>query len=130
MVGASMIKVGPLLVVLGAALALGACATDAPPPRAELAAAEVALRGAETADAARFAPAPLTLAQDKYARAGAAMEARRFVDARRLAEQALADAQLAEAEARSQVARHSAAELQESIRLLREEIERQRPATS
>jgi hypothetical protein len=130
MSGAPMIKLGPLVAVLGAALALAACATDAPPPRAELAAAEVALRGAENADAVRYAPAPLTLAQDKYARANAAMEARRFVDARRLAEQALADAQLAEAQARSQIARESATELQESIRLLREEIDRQRPATS
>lgn len=127
---APIVKAGPLAAALAGAVMLVGCGTTEPPPRAELAAAEVALRGAERADAARFAPAPLTLAQDKYARAGAAMDAGQFGEARWLAEQALVDAQLAEAEARSAIARQNAAELQESIRALREEIERQRPALS
>jgi hypothetical protein len=52
------------------------------------------------------------------------------VEARRLAEQALVDAQLAEAEARSAVARENAAELRQSIETLREELARRGPATS
>jgi hypothetical protein len=130
MLGAPILKAGAAAAALAGAVMLAGCGTAEAPPRAEFAAAEVALRGAERADAARFAPAPLTLAQDKFARAGAAMEAGRFTEARWLAEQALVDAQLAEAQARSAIARESAAELQESIRVLREELERQRPVTS
>jgi hypothetical protein len=121
--GASLARA---LIVL---LALSGCGTI-PPPRAELSAAEVAVEGAEQADAAQFAPAQLSLAQDKLGRARAAMDAREFVAARRLAEQAEVDAQLAEAEARSELARAHAAELRETIRLLRDEIERQRRQTS
>jgi hypothetical protein len=52
------------------------------------------------------------------------------VEARRLAEQALADAQLAQAAARSEIARQNAAELRQSIETLREELARRDPATS
>jgi hypothetical protein len=44
--------------------------------------------------------------------------------ARRLAEQSLAEAQLAAAKAESTKARNAASELQESIRVLREELAR------
>lgn len=108
---------------------LSACG-GTPPPRTELTAAEVAVGEAEEARAAEHASGSFTLAQDKLARARAAVEEQEFVTARRLAEQAEVDAQLAEAEARSEVARARAAELRESIRILEEEIERQRSPTS
>jgi adenylate cyclase len=52
------------------------------------------------------------------------------IEARRLAEQALVDAQLAEAAARSTIARANAEELRQSIETLREELARRDPATS
>jgi hypothetical protein len=120
---------GALSLMLIGAIGVGACGSI-PPPRAELSAAEVAVQGAVEADAAQYAPTHLTLAQDKLTRARAAMDAREFVAARRLAEQAEVDAQLAEATARSALAQAHAAELRETIRLLREEIERQQRQTS
>ena len=87
--------------------ALAACASG-PQPDAEMAAAELALDQAEDADAAARAPAPYALARDKLERARAAMADGENFEARRLAEQALVDAQLAEAAARSEIARENA----------------------
>jgi len=109
-------------------LGLAACASG-PPPDDEIAAAEVALTEAGDADAAERAPAPLALARDKLERARQAADDDDNREAARLAEQALADAQLAAAEARSATARAHAEELRASIQTLRDEVAR-RPATS
>ena len=114
--------------LLGAALllALGACA-GGPPPDEEIAAAEVALTEANDAGAVERAPAPLALARDKFERAQRAAAAGENTEAARLAEQALVDAQLAAAEARSEVAREHADELRTSIETLHEEVTRRAP---
>jgi Domain of unknown function (DUF4398) len=118
-------------LMIGAAMLVGiaACASG-PAPEAEMGAAELALTQAEDAEAAAHAPAPYALARDKLERARTAMADGENVEARRLAEQALVDAQLAEAEARSAVARESAAELRQSIETLREQLGRRGPAIS
>ena len=109
-------------------LGLAACASG-PPPDDEIAAAEVALTEAADADAMERAPAPLALARDKLERARRAAADGDNREAARLAEQALADAQLAAAEARSATARAHAEEVRTSIETLREEVS-PRPATS
>ena len=118
-------------LMIGAAMLAGvaACASG-PPPDAEMGAAELALSQAEDAEAAARAPGPYALARDKVERARDAMADGENLEARRLAEQALVDAQLAEAEARSAIARENAAELRQSIETLREELARRDPATS
>jgi Domain of unknown function (DUF4398) len=118
-------------LLIGAAMlpGLAGCASG-PAPDAEMGAAELALSQAEDAEAAARAPAPYALARDKLERARDAMADGENLEARRLAEQALVDAQLAEAEARSAVARENAAELRQSIETLREELARRGPATS
>ena len=118
-------------IAIGAVIMLGvaACASD-PAPEAELAAAEVAVDEAEQANAPAQAPGPYQLARDKLERARDAMEDGENVEARRLAEQALADAQLAAAQARSEVARQNATELRESIETLQDELARRAPRTS
>ena len=118
-------------LMIGAALLVGiaGCASG-PAPDAEMGAAELALSQAEDAEAAARAPAPYALARDKLERAHDAMADGENVDARRLAEQALVDAQLAEAEARSAVAREHAEELRRSIETLREELARRGATTS
>lgn len=121
----AVLRRGTLLSAM-AALTLSAC-SSVPPPREQMAVADVALRKAEEAEAATHAPAPLRQARDKLEGARAAMQAEDYEDARRLAEQAAVDAELAEAEARSQVAQQNVAELRESIELLRREVEQQSP---
>lgn len=107
---------------VGITLGLAACAGD-PAPDAEMARAELAVSQAEDADAGTHAPGPYALAQDKLERARGAVADGDNVEARRLAEQAAADAELAEAQARSEVARQNAAELRANIGTLREELE-------
>jgi hypothetical protein len=118
-------------IVIGAGLVAGlaGCASD-PAPEAELAAAQVAVDEAEEANAPAQASGPYELARDKLDRARDAVEDGEMVEARRLAEQALVDAQLAEAQARSEVARQNAAELRASIETLQDELARQTPRTS
>ena len=110
--------------ILGAGITLGvaACAGD-PAPDAEMARADLAVSQAEDANAGTHAPGPYALAQDKLERAREAVADDDNVAARRLAEQAAADAELAEAQARSEVARQNAAELRANIGTLREEVD-------
>ena len=110
--------------ILGAGLTLGvaACAGD-PAPEAEMARADLAVSHAEDANAGIHAPGPYALAQDKLQRAREAVADGDMVAGRRLAEQAAADAELAEAHARSEVARQNAAELRANIETLREEVD-------
>lgn len=91
---------------------LVACGTTPPPPREQLTAAGLAVQEAQEADAATLAPEPLLQAREKLARA---QETEDPVRARRLAEQALIDAQLAEARARAEMARRNLDELRESV---------------
>ena len=118
-------------IMIGAAVVVGlaACASD-PAPEAEVAAAEVAVDQAEQANAPAQASGPYELARDKLQRARDAMEDGENIEARLLAEQALVDAQLAEAQARSEVARQNAAELRASIETLQDELARRAPRTS
>ena len=105
-------RIGPAIVA--AALLLGACA-GTPPPRLELTAADAALKEAEEADAATHAPALLQQARDKLAFARDRVGEEDNVQARRLAEQAEVDAQLAEARARAEVANQNLGEVREGV---------------
>ncbi|MGH6900067.1 MAG: DUF4398 domain-containing protein [Geminicoccaceae bacterium] len=117
--------------MIGAGIILGvaACASD-PAPQAEMAAAEQAVQDAEEVNAAARAPGPYALARDKLERAREAMEEDENEQARRLAGEALVDAELAEAQARSEVAQDNAAELRASIETLRNELDRRSAGTS
>lgn len=79
---------------------LMACAST-PPPLTQLDAAEVALAGAREVRAEQFAPDALQQAQIRLKEAQAAMERRKYDDARRFAEQAEAEASLAIARSRA-----------------------------
>lgn len=105
-----------------AILALAACATTDPPER-EMGAARAMVTQARTV-ADGDAPQQLAEAQQKLARAEAAMQRRHYEHARILAQQAEADAKLAWSVAENVRVQRSAAEVQDSNRALREEIER------
>jgi len=83
------------------------CST-ARPPTAILRNAELEVRAADEAKADELAPADLKNARDKLARAKQAMAAERYDDARRLAESAQVDAELAGAKADARVMRQAA----------------------
>lgn len=111
------------------AVLLGACAT-APPPTEQMAVSNAALKHAVSADAGALAPAEMSLARDKMARAERAVTAKEYDRALVLAQQAQLDAQLAEAKAETAKSRKAADALLEASRVLREEMSRQSTTTA
>jgi hypothetical protein len=103
--------------------ALGCSGTR--PPTAKIAQAEQAVREAtEQSEAQELAPLELRLAREKLAEARRAMDDDEHERARRLAEAAYVDAELAEEKANSEKAVRMARETQQSIETLRREAER------
>lgn len=96
---------GGLVVVAAAVLA--ACSTTEPPTN-RVALADLGVRAAAEARAAEFAPAELQSARDKLAKAKQAMSAQDYEEARRLAESAQIDAELAQAKAETAIMRRAA----------------------
>lgn len=118
----------PLSVGLSASvIALAAC-SSVPPPTEQIAVGRSAIDSAQTAGAPEFAAAELAQARTKFEQAQEAMKKEEYVRARRLAEQAAVDAQLAQAKASSAREQAAAAQIDQSIRALRSEIERSAPA--
>ncbi len=93
------------------------------PPTAELAQATLAVQEADKSEAPHYAPAELRLARQELDLAQHAMRAKEYTTARRLAERALVNAQLAAAKAETEQTRQAAAALQRSIESLRQEAE-------
>lgn len=110
----------------GTALVLGisACASNKTPATADVAVSREAVAAATSAGAADLAPAEMQSARDKLMRANQALAAKDYKAAQDLATQASADAQLAQSKATSAKATMAADELQQNIRLLREELQR------
>lgn len=103
---------------------LAGCADKVPPPTQQVTMATQAIAQAETSGAFEFAPLELKSARDKLSQAQRAMEKEDNLKARRLADEATIDANLAEAMARSAKAQKTVEELKENIRALREEVDR------
>lgn len=113
------------VVMLAAGIAvLGGCARDIPPPDKQMALAGAAVAKAESAEAYRYAPVELNTAREKLNKAEKLVEEEEYVEARRLAEQAEVDANLAFVKSRSAATQEAVAELQKTIRTLQEELER------
>ena len=94
------------------------------PPVGTLSQAELAVQQADKSTASSFAPLELQIARDQLTEAKQAMAAEEYEAARRFADQALVNAQLAEAKAGAGKARSAAEELRKSIQTLRGELER------
>ncbi len=109
-------------LALALAATLAAC-SSVPPPREQMAVGRAAVERA-SGPAANEAPVELAAARDKIARANRAMAEQDYATARRLAEEAEADATLAEATARAKRSEKALNELRESIRVLRTELNR------
>ena|SRR5437867_5170157 len=107
-------------------LALAGCATTIPAPTEQMAVSRAAVNDAVSAGGAEYAPTALGAAQDKLARASAAMEAADYLSAQLWAEEAEVDARVAATTARSAKAQRAVAEVRESIRILQDELNRAR----
>lgn len=116
---------------LGSAIAAAALAVSCasmPPPRDEIADAEDAIAQARARDAATHAPAALRKAEDKLARAHSAAredddEEENVSRARRFAEEAKVDAQVALAESERAQTQRDVDELARTIEALEQEVE-------
>lgn len=112
---------------LSAAMMLGACASvETTPIRNTIANAQQAVSDAERMEAHQHAPLELRLAEEKLARARAALEDEEYERADWLADEALADAQLAGAKARTARTENMVSELRASIDALEQEAQRNR----
>lgn len=109
--------------LVGGMVLTAGCAST-PPPNEQLAVSKTVVENAGSADTLEYAPVELRSARDKLAEAERAMRDKEYVRARRLAEEAEVDARLAQSKANAAKAERAVAEAQESIRVLREELER------
>lgn len=87
--------------ILTGTIATSGCSMSKPPTDT-LAKAELSVRAARDASADELAPMNLKIAGEKLEKAKQAMAAKRYDDARRLAESAQVDAELAEAKSEAQ----------------------------
>lgn len=111
------------VVTLLAVLTLPGCASTGDMPREQMAVARAAVDRA-SGPAAAEAPVEVSQAREKLERANAAVARKDYDDARRLAEKAEADANLAEAKSHSARSDRALVEVREGIRQLREELSR------
>lgn len=110
-------------LLLCGALGVSACST-AQPPVGSLSRAESAVRQASESNASEYAPMELRSAREKLDEARLALHAQEYERANHLAEQALADARLAEARAKVESSRQTARDLRLTIEALRAEVAR------
>ena len=104
-------------------LILSGCASTGDMPREQMAVARAAVDRA-AGPAGADAPLEVSEARNKLERATAAVARKDYDEARRLAEQAEVDANLAEAKSHSVRSNRALQEVREGIRQLREEIGR------
>lgn len=111
------------VVTCFAVLTIG-CATPNVSYTESLTTADLSIKAAENSNATLYAPMELKLARDKISAAKEAVEKEEFVQAKRLADEALMDAKLAEAKAQSERTKKITQEMKDSIETLRHEIDR------
>jgi len=117
-------RIVSLAVPVGVALILGGCAAQRP-PTAEITAAEIAVRKAERSGAGEHAALDIHRARERLDKAKEkANEKRTYDAARRLAEEARADAELADVKSSAAIAELSAEEGRKTLDALRGESQR------
>ncbi len=109
------------LVVMGL---VGCASKEKMPATSDVAVSKAAVSDATVSGAAEYAPVEVASAQEKLNRANSALAAKDYSTARELANQAQADAQLAQSKASSAKAQAAANALQDNIRVMREELDR------
>lgn len=120
----STMTAAALLVAAG----MAGCASQ-PKPTAQLVRASTLVSEAEKDGAQRFAAADLQRARDELSNAQTAESDGKYANARRLADRAAADADLASARASSGKSQQSAEQVRRSLDTLRQQLQ-QNPAPS
>jgi hypothetical protein len=116
--------VSSIAMSVGLAVVLGGCAARQP-PTAEIDAADIAVRKAESSGAGQRAALDMHRAREGLDEAREkANDKRTYDSARRLAEKSRADAELAEAKSRAVMAEDAAQEEGKTLNVLRSETER------
>jgi len=100
---------------------LAGCAST-PPPREQLAVSRSTIEAAQTAGAAELAPAELQSAVTKFNQAQAAVHDGKPLLAKRFAESAEADAQVARSKASAERSRRAADEVMAGLSTLRQQL--------
>ena len=111
-------------VVLAALACLAGCATEGPPPTEELAKAQAMVQQADKGNAQRYAGADMQRAHEELQSAERLNGEHKYDEARRSAQAAAADANLALAQSAAAEAQASAQELAKSNDTLRKEANR------
>ena len=118
-------RYGKLFGLLAGIAVFTACGSTNAPTQ-QLAETETVIRQAEQVGGDEYAPLELREARRKLEHAQNAMDDEDYEKAIRLAEQARIDAELAQIKTLSGQSQRAVTELRESIRILKEEIERNR----
>jgi hypothetical protein len=112
------------LLLLCGVIGLSSCASKPPAATVSQASqAELAVQEASKSKAPEYASLELYTAREQLAGAQAALHQKEYTQARRWAERALVNAQLAETKAQAEQTKRAAAELRQSIEALRREAE-------
>jgi len=122
-VKARLIRLGIAVSLAGVVILASGCSST-PVPEAEIAGARAALMSAENQGATPYAPVEMDRAREKLRRAEQAMNKEDYHEAKRLAEESQADAELAQALTGKTEAEQAVREMEISIEVLREEISR------
>jgi hypothetical protein len=112
-----------LIPVVGL-LCIGGCATQGPQPTDEMTRAKALIEQADKSGAQRYAAADLQRAHDQFSNAERANGEKKYNDARRYAESAAADADVASARASAGDAQAAAHEVVQGNETLRQEADR------
>jgi hypothetical protein len=114
------------VISLGALVVASGCAAKGNAPVGQLENTEKMINDAKNENATVHAPLELKMADEKLKAAKAAIKAENYDQARRLLDEAKADADLAVAKSASAKTRLIAKEMNDSIETLRKEVERPR----
>ncbi|MBE0468962.1 MAG: DUF4398 domain-containing protein [Methyloprofundus sp.] len=114
---ATLLKATALGAIISALTACGIA-----PPKTEIAYAEAALQSARNADLEGIAGVQLERAASKLQQAKAEMQDGDNAKALRLANEAIADANLAQAKAQAGIARSSESDMQKSLEMLKTQL--------
>ena len=113
-------------LLLCGVVGLSGCAGKPPTETlAQLSQAELAVKQADQSKAPEYARLELYTAREQLASAQQAMQRKDYTEARRMAERALVNAQLAETMGEAAQTRQAATELRQSIEALRREADQQ-----
>lgn len=117
-------NVARLIAGAGAVVLVAACASQGDIPTSSLAVARTSLSQAEADNAPRLAPIEYQNSRAKLVRAEEAVKAKRYTEARALADESAADADVAQRKARAITAANTASDAQRSNAVLNAEINR------